>query len=274
MTGPEILNVIMVRLGTGSGVTSINTELQGVLYDITSRADFYTTVAQVSLAAGGYEYDQPEGLKQVYEVTLENDDQSSAWSQRVLEKKTYRDYQKAREVGNAVNIFEPGEPKYYALRRDKMYVWPRPDTTNLAYHLAVDYTGYHPVTWTDILLGSEFHEAIFEGVLAALYRGQLFEKLRLNNKTITDRDTLANTSLDRDIVTVHDADGTADDTTDTTDDSSVNSVETDVDSDVMKYEFDKDFPEIRKHAEAYEAEIAKLIGLQQTETVLVEYRDI
>jgi len=265
MTGPEILNVIMARLGTGSGVTSINTELQGVLYDITSRADFYTTVAQVALSAGVLEYDQPEGLKQVYEVAL------NGGTGRVLEQKTYRDYLNALDVNQGEHANDPGEPRYYALRRNKMYVWPRPDAS---YTLDVDYTGYHPETWTDILLGAEFHEAIFEGVLAALYRGQLFEKLRLNNKTITDRDTLANTSLDRDIVSVHDADGTVDDTTDTTDDTAVNSVDTDDDTDVMKYEFDKDFPEIRKHAEAYEAEIAKLIGLQQTETVLVEYRDI
>ncbi len=42
------------------------------------------------------------------------------------------------------------------------------------------------------------------------------------------------------------------------------------------YRFSKDFPEIRKHAEAYEAEIAKLIANLDidTETVLVEYRDI
>lgn len=245
MTGPEILNVVMNRLGTGSGVTSINTELQGVLYDITSRADFYTTVAQVALSSGVLEYNQPEGLKQVYEVAL------NGGTARVLEQKTYRDYLNALDANKGQHANDPGEPRYYALRRDKMYVWPRPDT---AYTLDVDYTGYHPETWTDILLGAEFHEAIFEGVLAALYRGQLFEKLRLNNKTITDNDTSI----------VHDADGTIDDTTKTTDD----------DTDVMKYEFDKDFPEIRKHAEAYEAEIAKLIGLQQTETVLVEYRDI
>ena len=265
MTGPEILNVIMVRLGTGSGVTSINTELAGVLYDITSRADFYTTVSQIAVTAGVFEYDQPEGLKQVYEVAI------SGGTGRVLEQKTYRDYLAALDENQGGVALVAGEPKYHARRRDKMYVWPSPDGS---YTLDVDYTGYHPETWTDIALGPEFHEAIFEGVLAALYRGQLFEKLRLNYKTITDKDTLANTSLDRDITDVHDADGTVDDTTDTTDDSSVNSVETDVDSDVMKYEFDKDFPEIRKHAEAYEAEIAKLIGLQQTETVLVEYRDI
>ena len=44
----------------------------------------------------------------------------------------------------------------------------------------------------------------------------------------------------------------------------------------MVYRFSKDFPEIRKHAEVYEGEIAKLIANMDfdTETVLVEYRDI
>jgi hypothetical protein len=56
----------------------------------------------------------------------------------------------------------------------------------------------------------------------------------------------------------------------------VGSVNTDDDAEAMTYEFDKTFPEITKHAEAYEAEIAKLIeNLEQDiETVLVEYRDI
>ena len=42
------------------------------------------------------------------------------------------------------------------------------------------------------------------------------------------------------------------------------------------YRPNKDFPEIRKHAEAYEAEIAKLIANQDidTETILIQYRDI
>ncbi len=47
-------------------------------------------------------------------------------------------------------------------------------------------------------------------------------------------------------------------------------------NDVLVNRFSKGFPEIRKHADAYEAEIAKLIANQDidTETVLVEYRDI
>ncbi len=60
------------------------------------------------------------------------------------------------------------------------------------------------------------------------------------------------------------------------DDQFSGTVDKDDDTDVLVYRFSKDFPEIKKHAEAYEAEIAKLIANLDidTETVLVEYRDI
>lgn len=262
MTGAQVLNIIMARIGTGSGVTSIKTELAGVLYDITSRADFYTAVSQIETVQGQYEYDEPEGLKRIYECSLSG--------VGLLEKKTYRDYLKALGDGTASTA---GQPIYYALRHHKLYVWPEPDQ---AYTINVDYAGYHPQVWTDILLGPEFNEAIFEGVLAALYRGQLFEKLRLNNKKITNRDILEDVTQDQDVTTDTDADGTADDKTVTVDDGFVGKVETDDDAEALVYEFDKTFPEISKHAEAYEAEIEKLIENldMDIETVLIEYRDI
>ena len=262
MTGAQILNVIMIRIGTGSGVTSINAEVEGVLYDITSRADFYTSDSDIETVADQYEYDEPEGLKRIYECSLSG--------LGLLEKKTYRDYLKAVADGSAAIT---GEPLYIARRHGKLYMWPVADQ---AYAVSVDYAGYHPETWTDILLGPEFNEAIYEGVLAALYRGQLFEKLRLNNKKITNRDILEDVTQDQDVTTDTDADGTADDKTVTVDDGFVGSVNTDDDAEALVYEFDKSFPEISKHADAYEAEIAKLIENldMDIETVLVEYRDI
>ena len=262
MTGAEVLNVIMARIGTGSGVTSVNTEVAGVLYDITSRADFYTAVSPVVTVAGQYQYDEPEGLKRIYECSLSGLD--------LLEKKTYRDYLKAAADGTASVA---GQPGYISRRHGKLYVWPVPDQV---YTVNVDYAGYHPETWTNILLGSEFNEAIFEGVLAALYRGQLFEKLRLNNKKITNRDTVEAASQQEDETTVSDLNGTIDDKTVTIDNDITSSGRVDDDAEAMTYEFDKNFPEITKHAEAYEAEIAKLIENldMDIETVLVEYRDI
>ena len=45
------------------------------------------------------------------------------------------------------------------------------------------------------------------------------------------------------------------------------SVSTDDDTDVLTYEFSKDFPEIRKHEQLYEAEIQKLIENMEIDSV-------
>ncbi len=63
----------------------------------------------------------------------------------------------------------------FTRRHGKLYLWPAPDglcTFN------VDYASCHPEAFEDILFGPEFNEAVFEGVITALYHGQLFEKLR------------------------------------------------------------------------------------------------
>ena len=262
MTGAEILSVIMARIGTGTGVTSINTELQNVLYDISGRADFLTGAAAITTEADKIDYDEPEGLKCIYECSIRDG--------AILEKKTYREYLKAVEDGSAATS---AEPKYYAKRHGKLYFWPAADGV---YTVDVDHALYHPATWTDISFGPQFSEAIFEGVLTALYKGQLFEKLRLNNKKATSRD-IAETAADSvDSTETTDKDGTADDSTVTVDEDITASSTTDDDSDVLSYEFPKDFPEIRKHAELYEAEIVKLIANLEldAEAAVVEYRDI
>ncbi|MCH8121435.1 MAG: hypothetical protein IIC00_17125, partial [Planctomycetes bacterium] len=84
----------------------------------------------------------------------------------------------------------------------------------------------------------------------------------------------ATDSVDR--TTTTDKEGTADDSTVTVDEDATGSLNTDDDTDVLTYEFSKDFPEITKHEQLYEAEIQKLIENMEidTETVLVEYRDI
>jgi hypothetical protein len=261
MTGAEVLGVVMARIGTGSGVTSIHTELRGVLYDVSSRADFLTSVSGVVTVSGQAEYDEPAGLKRVYECYID--------MHGPLEVKTYRDYLKYIANPTAENA----EPTMFARRHGKLYLWPVPDGV---YTVNVDYASYHPESFEDILFGPEFNEAIFEGVVTALYQGQLFEKLRLAEKRITSRDVVESTTRDTDSDTQTDMEGTADDKTVVVDDQFSGTVDKDDDTDVLVYRFSKDFPEIKKHAEAYEAEIAKLIANIDidTETVLVEYRDI
>ncbi len=224
MTGAEVLSVVMARIGTGSGVTSIHRELKGVLYDLSGRADFLTDEAAITTAAGQADYDEPAGLKRVYECHVEDGGP--------LEARTYRDY--LRHAADPTR--GAGEPGMYARRHGKLWLWPVPDGE---YAVRVDYARYHPEVFEEIAFGPEFSEAIFEGVIAALYQGQLLEKLRLGEKRITSPAGAG-------------------------------------DTDVLVYRFDGEFPEARRHAEAYEAEIAKLIANMEVdaEWVKVEYRDV
>ena len=132
MTGAEVLNVIMSRIGTGSGVTSIHIELNSVLYDISSRADFLTTDSPIVTVADTAEYDEAAGLKRIYECSIDGGS--------LLEKKTYRQYLEAIEDGSAALT---GEPDYYARRHGKLYLWPLPDA---GYTVNIDYARYHPDT--------------------------------------------------------------------------------------------------------------------------------
>lgn len=251
----------MARMGASCGVTNVTEELKNVLLDISSRADFLTKEVQTTTVAGQAEYDEPDGLKRIYECYINGTG--------LLEKKTYRQYLKDTAGGSAAQ----GEPTKYAIRHGKIYFWPVP---NAVYNIEVDYSAYHPETFADISFGPEFNEAIYEGVIAALYQGQLFEKLRLAEKKISAKDFSTGTTDTGSTLVDTDADDTVDDKTVDTDETASGSETIDDDSTVLTYKFSKDFPEINKHRQAYEAEIAKLIANLDvdTETVLVEYRDI
>ena len=202
MTGNDVLKVIMQRLGPGWPLPDITRELEGVLMDISSRADFLTTESTIDMVDGQSAYDLPENLKNIYEISIEGGS--------VLDKKTYRQY-----LNNWEGLASPTKavPAEYALRHKKLYVWPVPDGI---YTVRLDCSIYHPAVFTDILFDPEFNEAIYEGVLAAILNGQ-FQTDALEKKA-----------------------------------------------------------DAEKHSNTFEKEIAKLISNLdvETETVLVEYRDI
>lgn len=202
MTANDVLKVIMHRLGPGWPLPDIAGELQGVLLDISSRADFLTTESTIETIDGQSAYDLPENLKNIYEIAIEGGS--------ILDKKTYRQHLTNWEGLAALTKAVPTE---YALRHKRLYLWPVPDGI---YTVQLDYSIYHPSVFTDILFGPDFNEAIFEGVLAQLLRGQL----------------------------------------------KAEAVEKEADA--------------QTHTDAFEKEIAKLISNLdvETETVLVEYRDI
>ncbi|MHC4883397.1 MAG: phage adaptor protein [Planctomycetota bacterium] len=196
----------------------IDAELAGVLADISSRAEFLTDTAVIATVADTSDYDQPADMKSIYEVCIDGG--------ALLDKITYRQYLEYVEQATATG----GVPTKYALRHGKLWLWPVPDAV---YSVTVDFSMYHPASFTDILFGPEFNETIFHGVLKALYEGQFKRQLKLSEQTFADDETLT-------------------------------------------LKFYEQFPQAKLHAAAYEQEITKLMGNLEvdTETVLVEYRDI
>jgi hypothetical protein len=175
MNADDVLKVVMNRLGGGMPLVDIQTELAGVLLDLSGRADFLTAVQAIETVAGQAAYELAENCKSVHEVFIENG--------CVLEKKTYCDY--LVHLGSDTKAL--AEPRYYALRHGKMILWPVPD---VAYTIYVDGAVYHPETFTDILFGAEFNEAIYEGTLAAVYAGQLNRQLALAQRTLAEQEQL------------------------------------------------------------------------------------
>jgi hypothetical protein len=156
-----ILKIILQRLGPGAAIPAITTQLQGVLLDISNRDDFLTAQSSLNTVVGQAEYTQPQNLKNIYEIAIVNGP--------ILTKKTYRDYLQAIEDGTVLS----GKPANYALRHQTIYLWPKPDQV---YSLKIDCSITHPQVFTDILFGADFYEAIFEGVLAKLWREKNPEK--------------------------------------------------------------------------------------------------
>ena len=176
MNADDVLRVVIERLGSGMPVVDISTELMGVLRDLSGRADFLTGVDTIDTVAEQAVYDTPENLKSVYEVAIDDG--------AVLEKKSYRDYLKYLEDNSDA---ASGEPDSYALRHDKITLWPVPDAV---YAVNVDSSIYHPTIFTDILFGAEFNEAIYEGVLAAVYAGKLNRQLTLAQRSVAEQEEL------------------------------------------------------------------------------------
>jgi hypothetical protein len=174
MNEKNVLKIVLQRLGPGAAVPSITTQLRGVLLDISGRADFLTTESLLETTVGQSEYDQPQNLKNIYELAFVNGP--------ILDKKTFRQFLQAIEDGSA----QSGKPAAYAVRHQKIYLWPIPDQF---YNIKIDYSMVHPQEFTDILFGADFHETIFEGVLAQLWREKNPGKAESENSHQTDYET-------------------------------------------------------------------------------------
>ena len=175
MTSDDVLSVVKDRIEGGVGVLDIDSELAGVLKDISGRADFLTDAAVIETVTEQAEYDLPDDMKCLYEVFTDGG--------AVLERIAYRRYLKLNEAAN----WPADVPTRFVLRHGTLRLWPVPDGV---YDLTVDFAKYHPAVFTDILFGAEFNEAIYHGVLKALYEGQFKRQLKLAEQTFNDDETL------------------------------------------------------------------------------------
>ena len=173
MTADDVLRAVLARLGGGMPVVDVTTELAGVLLDLSGRADFLTSEAVIETVAGQSVYAQPENLKSIYEISIDS---------AILTKRAYREYLQAIE-GDPL----PGTPEYYALRHGNITLWPVPDAV---FSVTVDMAVYHPTTFTDVLFGPQFNEAIYEGTLAAVYAGQLSRMLAMSQRTLAETEAI------------------------------------------------------------------------------------
>jgi len=175
MTSDDVKAVVLNRIEGGVGVLNIDAELAGVLKDISGRADFLTDAAVIETVAEQAEYDLPEDMKCLYEVFTDGG--------MVLERIAYRRYLKINEAAN----WPADTPTRFVQRHGTLKLWPVPDGV---YDLTVDFSKYHPAVFTDILVGAEFNEAIYHGVLKALYEGQFKRQLKLAEQSFDDDETL------------------------------------------------------------------------------------
>ena len=175
MNTADVLSVVKDRIEGGFGVLNIDSELAGVLKDISGRADFLTDAAVIETVAEQAEYDLPEDSKSIDEVFIDGE--------RVLERMSQDRY-----FTLTVGTDWPADvPTRFVLRHNKLVLWPEPDAV---YDVTVDFAKYHPAVFTDILFGAEFNEAIYHGVLKSLYEGQFKRQLKLAEQSFDGDETL------------------------------------------------------------------------------------
>ena len=161
MTVDGILEQVLKRITPlADRVPSITEELLNTLVDITSRddVDFLRTTSAPAVIEDQVSIDKPTGFKRLVQLEIED--------VGPLSRITFDSYQKW--VNSAFN--STGEPYSYADYGDKIYLYPTPDAT---YTAAMSYTYQHPRSSTTIELPDTLREAVYNGVMALLFRGQL-----------------------------------------------------------------------------------------------------
>jgi len=167
MTPAEILTAVKARTGRTS-ITSIATELDGVLKDITKRYDFLKDYKTVTLTAAQSDYDIEADLaitelKEVLEVRDSDGEEISKVDNRggFLDKT-------ASESTGTPTLWWVYDKRGTSAMSKMLFFYPTPDT---AESVTIYYSFYHPTPTSVILLPDTFKECVIEGVCYEIYRG-------------------------------------------------------------------------------------------------------
>ena len=168
ITKAEVHQVILQRLKDhGADINDIDEELRSVLYDISSRDDFLPTTGTITTADGTSSYDEPSLCRRIVDIARSGGNK--------LKRISFDHYQRTIENSSSIST---GEPLRYALFNNDVYVYPEPDDT---YSFTVYYYKFHGNDLTAIEFNGRFREAIYSGVLALLWQGQLSANQQAGN---------------------------------------------------------------------------------------------
>lgn len=162
ITKSDILAEVNNR--TARNETTIDLELQSVLYDITVSGDFLKTSSTITFAAGVTVADMPTGFRTLLGI-------------KGLVRKPFDQVQNL-----LTRLTTTGTPEFYSLLNQDIFIWPSPSA-------AVTYTAYYTYIDDDvdtILLTDDFKECIIEGVCYKVYEGYAMFEEAMGHKTLYD----------------------------------------------------------------------------------------
>jgi len=134
-------------------ITSISTELAGIMYEICNTVDCLERKSSVTMSAGTYSVALTSGYKNVHAV--EDADGNG------LDRVTITEITAFKSGSTST-----GTAEMYAVFADSLYVWPAP-TAEMVFSV---YNSYESVLPT--ALPAHFDECLIEGVCFKMYEGK------------------------------------------------------------------------------------------------------
>jgi len=155
MDKADILTAVIERTGRAD-LRDIDTELYGVLVDITNRHAFLKGNEEQSWVINTKSYDFPTDAVKILHITAKEPDSDNITTLLEIPFRTF-----------LINANDKGAPKCYAVYNKKIYPYPTPDKD---YTATIYYQKTHPADFYNILLDNTFKECVISGVCAEVFK--------------------------------------------------------------------------------------------------------